>query len=205
MIKCVVFDADGVVINFKYFTIELEKQHGISHEKVQSFFEKKFNGCLIGKKDLKKEIAPYLLEWGWKKTVDDFLDFWFKTEDRPNILMINFINLLRSKKYPIILATNQEKYRTKFMIKEMKFDKLFDDIISSADAKSKKPSVEFFTFLFKQIEQKYGIKREDVVFWDDAKENVVAATDFGFKSFEYKNFKHFKKIMNSLCKPNMFG
>ena len=195
---CVVFDADGVVINFEYFTIELEKKCGISHEKVQPFFTDKFNDCLIGKKDLKKEIQPYLKEWGWEKSVDEFLKFWFKTEDRPNQKIINYIKNLHDQNIKTILATNQEKYRTKFMTEKMKFNEVFHEIISSADAKSKKPQQEFFLFVYKKIKKKYNFKKEEIIFWDDIGKNVTAGNEFGFQSFQYKNFNDFKKTMSSL-------
>ena len=197
-VKCVFFDADGVVINFEYFTVKLEKKYGISHEKVQPFFNEKFNDCLIGKKDLKKEIQPHLKEWGWKKSADEFLEFWFKTEDRPNAKMISYIKKLHDQNIKTILATNQEKYRTKFMTKKMKFNEVFHEIISSADAKSKKPQQEFFSFIYKEIKQKYHFKKEDVVFWDDIEKNVTAGNEFGFQSFQYKTFNYFKKTMSSL-------
>ena len=68
----------------------------------------------------------------------------------------------------------------------MKFNEVFHEIISSADAKSKKPQQEFFSFIYKEIKQKYHFKKEDVVFWDDIEKNVTAGNEFGFQSFQSK-------------------
>lgn len=197
-IKCVIFDADGVVINFEYFTVELERKYGISHKNVQPFFKDKFYNCLVGKSDLKTEIKPYLKNWGWKKSVNAFLEFWFKTEDRPNKNLIDYIKKIHAKKVVTVLATNQEKYRTRFMANEMNFKNVFHMIISSADAKSKKPHKKFFSFIYKQLKQKYGFKKEEIVFWDDNDKNVSAANKFGFQSFQYLKFSMFRNIMRSL-------
>jgi len=37
-------------------------------------FKNEFQPCLVGEADLKEQINPYLEKWGWKKSVDDFLE-----------------------------------------------------------------------------------------------------------------------------------
>ena len=77
MIRAILFDADGVVINTtERFSSYLEREYGISTKLTAPFFLGRFQDYIVGKADLKEEINKYLLSWGWKKSVDDFLRYW---------------------------------------------------------------------------------------------------------------------------------
>ena len=82
MIKIVIFDVDGVIINReKYFSEKLAERLNLNlKEEVLPFFTGPFQECLMGRKDLKVEIVPWLVKWGWVGTVDTFLDYWFEEE-----------------------------------------------------------------------------------------------------------------------------
>ena len=46
----------------------------------------------------------------------------------------------------------------------------------------------------------YNIKKEEIIFWDDNKENVSSANKFGIKSFQYTSIEEFNKTMKKLIK-----
>ena len=128
MIKVIIFDADGVLIPTKQkFSKTLAEKHGIPTEKTLPFFEGPFQDCLIGKKDLRETVAPYLNEWGWGKGVDALLDYWFKLESDSDKDLINYIQKLRQKGVLCFLATNNEKYRFQYMFDKLGFAKSFDN------------------------------------------------------------------------------
>jgi len=77
MIKAVILDADGVINDGTL--LSLEEDFDIPSERLQRFFREAFPDCMIGKKDLKEAILPYLPEWGWQGTVDELLEYWFET------------------------------------------------------------------------------------------------------------------------------
>lgn len=79
MIKTIIFDADGVLINSEKFSDVLRRDYDVDVVKEKEFFTNIFQDCLVGKADLKKSLAPYLPAFGWKGTVDEFLDYWFKS------------------------------------------------------------------------------------------------------------------------------
>lgn len=82
MIKSILFDADGVLINSERFSVHLARDYGIEADKTLPFFQGAFKACIVGNADLKEVIRPYLKEWGWEKSVDEFLDYWFKVEHK---------------------------------------------------------------------------------------------------------------------------
>jgi len=189
MIKAILFDADGMLINTESFSVQYSRDFKVSQEKILPFFQNEFQLCLIGEADLKKVIKPYLALWQWNKSVDDFLQYWFKSEHRIDDRIVNVIHELRQKDIRCYLATNQEKYRTQYMRDEMGFAHVFDGIFSSAEAGSKKPSTEFFDYVFEMLP---GLNKKDIVFWDDKEENVIAARDYGFQAEQYTSFEDFR-------------
>jgi HAD superfamily hydrolase (TIGR01509 family) len=193
MITTILFDADGVLINGKSFSTQLEKDFGISPELTTSFFVNEFSSCLIGTTDLKEKIEPYLKRWGWKGSVNDLLNYWFEVEHSIDKELINYIQYLRSKGIKCIVETNQEKYRAEYMLNKMGFKETFDEVIASAHLGAKKPDQSFFELILRKMN---NTKKDDVLFWDDAISNIKAAKSFGIHAEHYTSFKDFKEKMS---------
>ena len=192
MIKALLLDADGVLINGEMFSKQLERDYGISTKTVEPFFTGPFLDCLIGKADLKKILPPFLDKWGWQKSVDDFLDYWFQAEHKLDEKLIQYIQALRARGIKCYVATNQEKHRAQYMLKQMGFEKSFDKVYASAHIGYKKPDFEFYKKVVKDI----GIvTKVEVLFWDDSEKKVAGARKFGILGEVYTSFKDFKSTM----------
>lgn len=199
MIKVILFDADGVLISGKPFSQQLEKDFGIKVANLQPFFREKFPACLVGKADLKEEIKPYLPTWGWSGTTDDLLRYWFRVEHEPNQGLLLFIKRLKENGYKVYVATNQEKYRTEYLRNEMGFGSQFDGIFSSSYIGHKKPEQDFFKKILNEVKP---VKANEVLFWDDSEENIIAAKNLGFEAHLYQNFSDFQSKMKKLLNSN---
>lgn len=165
-IQAIFFDADGVTIQpTEPFSGQYQKKHGVPSDAFhKSFFGGIFHECTIGKADLKDVLQPILFsEWKWEGTVETFLQEWFSSEHFPDEVVLAIIRELREKGIRCFLVTNNEKYRTAYVKKEMGFEKVFDKIYSSCDVGARKPSVEFFTYILQDI----GASAEDVVYFDN--------------------------------------
>src|SRR5258708_4767313 len=132
MITTLLFDADGVLINGAKFSVQLAKDYGISPEKTRSFFTNEFNRCLVGEADLKEELQKHIKGWGWKGSVDELMEYWFRVEHTIDQDLILYIQQLRSQGIKCFVATNQEKYRAKYMLENMRFAQSFDGVLASA-------------------------------------------------------------------------
>jgi putative hydrolase of the HAD superfamily len=189
MIKAILFDVDGVVVNPQLvFAKKLASDYNITTAETENFFKGIFQDCLIGKADLKKELPKYLKEWGWSETTDDLIDFWFECDSNIDQNLIKATQSLRKNGIKCYLATNQEKYRTDYMIKEMKFNEKLDGIFASCDLGYKKPDKEFFQKVADQIP---AIKPDEIMFWDNTENNVEAAKKVGFDARLYKDYSDF--------------
>jgi len=194
MIKVIIFDTDGMVVNSEMFSVQYNKDYGIPMDSLLPFFKNEFQPCLIGTADLKEEIKDYLPKWGWKDSVDSFLKYWFDAENHVDKRVVEAINKLRNAGFKCYLATNQEKYRTEYLRNEMGFGEIFDKVFSSAEVGYKKPQQEFFEFVLNDIK----LNKDEVQFWDDTDKNVEGAREFGFDANLYRDFDKFALKLKEL-------
>jgi putative hydrolase of the HAD superfamily len=198
MIKVIIFDADGVLIQSeRRFSKTLAEKHGISTETTLPFFTGPFQECLIGNLDLKEIILPYLDKWGWDKGVDVLLEYWFSLESKTDKELIKYIKELRKKGILCFLATNNEKYRFQYMMNNMGLQNVFDKTYSSAHLGHKKPNKEFFQKIYAQLK---NIKKNEILFVDDSVENIEGAKKFGIETDFYTSLKNLKKKISLLNK-----
>lgn len=199
MIKAIIFDVDGVLVNAEKFSIQLEKEYGIPTEKLLPFFKKEFQECLLGKADLKDVIEPHLAEWGWRGSVDDFLQFWFKSEHKIDEEVLNIVKHLKEKAL-VFIATNQEKHRISYLSKEMGFGEIFKRIYSSAKIGYLKENPIFFHLMVEDIQEHFSsdVKHNEILFFDDTERNVKAAKEAGLNAYLYTDIETFKEKLADL-------
>lgn len=194
MVKAILFDADGVVLSGRPFSEYLEKNYRVTKLEQEKFFKGVFKQCLIGKADLKNELPKYLKKWGWKSSVEDFLEKWFITEDKLNTELVSYIQVLRNKNIKCYIATNQEKRRINYMINKMRFNNLFDGVFASCFLGFIKPDRFFFKKILADLKD---TNPNEVVFLDDSSEHVNSARDLGINAQLYSTNNEFKKFLEA--------
>ncbi|HSX29659.1 MAG TPA: HAD hydrolase-like protein [Candidatus Saccharimonadales bacterium] len=197
MIKAVIFDADGVMINSDRFIDVLKHDYQVDEAKAKEFFTTTFQTCLVGEADLKQSIAPYLPSFGWKGTVDDFLHYWFSVEHKLNEPLVQYVGQLRARGIWCVLATNNEKYRAQYMFENMGFDGMFDKVYASAHLGIKKPAMDFFGRVVQEMQELQSSQTMDdeVLFWGDEQANIDGATAYGIHAEFYTDYPAFAKTM----------
>ncbi len=192
MIKVILFDADGVLLTGTMFSTYLQQHFGLSKDFIQPFFDNEFQKCLTGEADIKKELPKYLKQWGWKKSVDDFLTLWFTSEHKLDRDLIAYIQTLRKKGVTCSVATNQERNRANYMLSHMGFETLFSKIYASSHLGHKKSDIIFFEKVMSDLP---FVRKEEVLFWDNSLRNVEVAKEFGIHAELYTSFPDFQKRM----------
>lgn len=194
-IKAIVFDVDGVLCQPLYrFASYLEREYQITREQTKGFFTGPFLQCIVGRADLKVEVAPFLDEWGWPGTVDSFLHHWFAEEASVDQQLIEVIARLRASSYACFVASNQEQYRTAYLRKEMGFATLVNHTFTSAEVGVAKPAQQFFD----HVTQAILLLPSEILFWDDTLANVQAAAAYGWHAEQYLDFARFQRRMAEL-------
>jgi len=196
MIKIVIFDADGMVVKRAgRFHDRYSEEFNIQPGKLAGFFSHEFQDCIVGKKDLKVEIEKRLSEWGWEKSVDELLKYWFEGEQDINTAMLERIEGMREKGCICYLTTNNEQYRTEYLFDTLGLKKSFDDAFSTCRIGFKKSEREFWETLYTRIG---APKKSTMMVWDDDEANIQAAREAGLTAFLFKNEEDFEEQM-SLC------
>lgn len=195
MIKAILFDADGVIIQTtELFSQRLNREYGISVERTRPFFSGAFQNCLIGKADLKKELVLYLAGWGWKKSVDEFMDYWFQSEHKIYEPLVEEIYTLRQRGIRCYLATNNEKYQTEYMLKIMGLLNVFDGVLSSSGLGHLKHHAKYYEQVFMQL---HDVKQDEILLWDDNEKNIEMARQMGLHAELYTSFEDYREKMEA--------
>lgn len=192
MIKIILFDVDGVLAIGENFTKTMSVEHGISLEMLLPFFRGRFIACRNGQADLKTELQPYLVQWRWPYSVEAFLRYWFEKEHVIDEALVAYIQRLRQQGIPCYLATNQEKYRTTYILEQMGFADKFDGMFSSAYIGCGKEHSAFFAHILHKMA---GIQANEILFWDDSPGNLEVARQVGIQAEHYTNFAAFQVRM----------
>ncbi|HOZ36458.1 MAG TPA: HAD hydrolase-like protein [bacterium] len=152
MITTIILDADGIVLHREmYFSDRLSKDFGVPPEKVIAFFKKEFPLCTIGQADLKEELTKYIQEWNWHGTVDELIQYWFEHEQNIDQRIINHVQELKNKGIKCYLASDNEKYRTKYIYEQLGLKNYFDIIFSSSNIGFCKKQLEFWDAVHNQL------------------------------------------------------
>ncbi|OGE79054.1 MAG: hypothetical protein A2751_01180 [Candidatus Doudnabacteria bacterium RIFCSPHIGHO2_01_FULL_46_14] len=196
MIKHIFFDADGMVVSKPYrFSEVLARDYGITSEVTNLFFKNEFLEVETGKADLKEQLPKYLRQWGWQKSLEEFLAYWFKSENYIDTEVIKSIKSLRNGRIKCYLATNQEKYRAAYMKNVMGLDEnLFDKIFVSCEVGYLKPSAEFWSAIDNSLGE---LNKNEVLVWDDKEKCVAGAKQIGFHAELYRNFRDYREILGN--------
>jgi len=189
-ILAICFDADGVVVNpQKQFSRHLAQEHGISPAMTRSFFEGVFNDCLVGKANLKAVLPPFLKDWGWEGSVDEFIQIWLLTDHVVDGRLLKAIHSLRSNGLICCLTTSQERNRAEYMKAKMGFQEIFDQLFFSCEIGWQKPHHTYY----QRVEQALNVDKGSILLWDDARSNVEAARECGWNAELYTNFDEFEQ------------
>lgn len=194
--KVILFDMDGVLtFREQPFSIGYIKKFGINPAPLLNFFATEWRDFVTGKKDLREHIATHPKVWQWNGTPEELMDYWFKSEDNRNEPLMAIIRQLRAKGIKCHIATEQEKYRTAYMLKNT-FANEFDGCFSTCDIGYKKSNPEYFKAVIDLLRNDLpSLQPKDIMYLDDDADKLDAAKACSISGELYKSPDQLKHLL----------
>jgi putative hydrolase of the HAD superfamily len=182
LINAIVFDVDGVLVEYKAFAALLEGEYGISREMTAPFFNGPFEDCVLGRTDLREALPVYLVKWKWPGGVDEFIRTWFEADSKVNQPVLQFIRTMRAGMRRCYIASTQEHRRAAYLEGLLAFAGLFDGRFFSCQLGCQKPEQRFFDRIVSEIPE----TADELLFLDDYEPNVTGARAAGWNAELYR-------------------
>ncbi len=190
MPKGMIHDLDGMLISGTRFSAAYVEEFDIDPAPMWEFFEGPYKECILGRADLKEELAKgWLPKWKWRGSLDELLAYWWKQGATLNSELVGAIRTVRTAGVRCFVATNQEKYRAAFLKTTFDLENLFDKVFVSSELGCKKPEPAFFDRVMELLDQDQVIQPKDIMFWDDRPDYVEGARAYGFQAFLFIDTK----------------
>jgi len=197
MLKAILFDVGGVIIDFSndddYYPY-LSRISGVSIKRIKKIIEGKLWVLLdkdkISQKDFDKIIAR-------KLKICENKVLWYETYEKEGKLDKKVINDIKklSKHYKIAYLSNVDMSRYCFTLKMLKpYSKLFNHEFASCYIHLRKPEKKAFGYVLSKLK----VKPSEAVFIDNQEENVAGAKRAGLKTILFKDNKGMEKDLLKL-------
>lgn len=125
--------------------------------------------------------------------MDALLEYWFE-DGKLNQEMLKIVKELQSKGIKCGLCSNNEKLRIDYLKKNFRIDELFDFAVFSFEVGARKPDKE----MFKRVLAHTNAEPGEVLFCDDQEKIILAAKEFGFKTYKYRGISNFKDTISQI-------
>ncbi|MFH1182001.1 MAG: HAD family phosphatase [Candidatus Woesearchaeota archaeon] len=186
MIKAVIFDMDGVIIDSE--AIHLEADNEVLKEFGKSLSEKenlKYVGTCNEEfySDMKKKFnLPISVEELVRRKVE--IDIKLVGEKaKPILPTLELIKLLSKNKYKLALASSLATLQIESILRKLNLKKYFETIVSVDCVAKAKPSPEMFL----KAANLLGVKNSDCIVIEDSDKGVMAAKAAGMKVIAVPN------------------
>ncbi len=188
MIKAVIFDMDGVIIDSEpvYHRVEkkLFKRLGIKISEDEHYSFVGMSMDLIWENILEKNKLKLNKEELIKLHTDNMIGS-FQNEEKltplPNL--VEFIEKLIDNNFKIALASSSSRILIDIILKKLEIKNFFEVIVSGEDVENGKPFPDIFLLTAKHL----GCKLSECLVIEDSKNGVSAAKKANMKCIGFKN------------------
>jgi len=195
MIKLVVFDAYGVIIDggFPPTIHALAEKFNRDYQELYSIFYTKYFNMAAEKKITQQEAWEYAIrDTGLDISVEEVKKIHYGLMSLfPKL--VSFADELKDKVTTILLTKNTPEMlsdtENKFSLRPH-----FYELINTWEINLAKASKETMQYLFKR----YNVKPEEVIYFDDQKQNLVAAKELGVNTIHFRYYEQFKLEFDKL-------
>jgi putative hydrolase of the HAD superfamily len=178
-LSAVLFDADGVIQQSSpgWFSAweALINDANRTSEFLSDIFEME-SPFLQGGQGFELELKKTLEKWGCADAVDKAMQIWTMIDPCEEIM--NLVQSVQDAGLSVGLATNQQEYRSRYMMNELGYGEYFDHHFISCEMGVSKPSEGYFLEIISRI----GLEASEILFFDDHQSNVIAARNTGINA-----------------------
>lgn len=197
MIKVIIFDLGGVVLEHSYedTTRLLAKGFNVKHEEVNDLFNRLKADWSVGKIDI-KFVANYFSSLSKKPSTNTkIIKSWIeehRLRAKLNKKVLKLIDSLR-KKYKVVLLTNTIDLHFEAVLKTGLL-KHFDQSFASYKLGLRKPDKKIYNHVLNIMK----VKPTEAIFIDDNKDYTQAAQTLGISSITFTNYENLKTNLEKL-------
>lgn len=177
-------DVDGVIIDGfpkARWDVDMEADLGITREEVtKHFFAPHWQGIMLGKTHMMPVLADALLAIGTAVSAQEFVDYWHGKDANVRQDVIEAALVWKSRVGgKVVLATNQEHVRARYLWEVLCFQDHFDEMVASCRIGAAKPEANYFVKADAVIGR---LPNQSVIFLDDLEDNVATANAHGWQA-----------------------
>ena len=186
MIRAVIFDMDGVIVESEHIHIKAEQQTMLKHGVRISAEELHTYTGTTAEFMFTELIKKYKLNTTFERVFDEKEEFMFKLlekETRPTKGVIELLKKLKRKGIKLGIASSSHRKLIEYILRRLDIVRLFDFVVSAEDIAHSKPDPEIF------LRSARGLSVEPVecLVVEDAKLGVEAAKNAGMRVVGYRN------------------
>lgn len=177
MIKAVVFDMDGLMIDSERVTYECYRAYlnSLGLDMTEDFYKTLLGQTINVCRD--KFLRQYGKDYPYDeciKRVHEMVDGRFRTEGVPlKNGLLELLKYLKKNKFKTIVATSSERKRVNVILKRGKIWEYFDDSICGDEVENGKPDPEVFLKACRKLK----ISTEEAMVLEDSEAGIQAAYD----------------------------
>ena len=192
MIKAIIFDAGGVLLNPRYEDIlrALALELNIDSEALISLYREMRDDLLKGKKSVKEWCDLVRSRFNLELSTDEVLETFIQVFNRTNQLNEELFDFAKSLKdrYKVALVSNVSNKPAQINT-EKGYYSIFDPCILSCEVGMAKPDKEIFELAL----EKLNLEGEECIFIDDRDRNFPTAESLGIQVILFENNKQIKR------------
>ena len=190
MIKNIIFDIGGIVLEWgNNPLIELLNKTNYEVNKICKIIygDSRFKECIVGKLSQFEYMKQLISE---NPKYSDDIEKILSEEYQEKALPVIKENLekifeLKNKGYKIYFLSNITDVSYNYLNDKLNILNMVDGGVYSYKEHLKKPDKEIFDLLIKR----FGLKKEETIFFDDSRKNVKVGNEYGIKSYVFNSVK----------------
>jgi beta-phosphoglucomutase family hydrolase len=186
LIKAVIFDLDGVIVESENAHIEAEKQIFLKYGLAVSAGELHRYTGTTAKVMFTEFIAKYKLATTFEELnlqKEKILLNLLKQDAEPTKGVLSLIRELKRRGIKLAIGSSSTRNLVNYILKKLNITCLFDCIIAAEDVEHSKPNPEIFL----KAAEELGVSPSQCLVIEDAQLGVEAAKSAGMKCIGYRN------------------